>query len=52
MLFYLECLLVFFLNYTNTPFPETLQDILKPIAKIALPAVLGFTWNSFGRFQN
>ena len=30
----------FILNYTNTPFPETLQNILKPIAKIALPTVL------------
>ena len=29
-----------FLNYTETPFPETLQNILKPIAKIALPTVL------------
>ena len=30
----------FFLNYTETPFPEKLQNILIPLAKIALPAVL------------
>ena len=30
----------FILNYINIPFPEPLQYILKPISKLALPAVL------------
>ena len=39
------------LNYTNTPFPETLQNILKPIAKIALPAVLISLGIALGGFK-
>ena len=41
----------FILNYTNTPFPETLQNILKPIAKIALPTVLVSLGIGLGGFK-
>ena len=40
-----------FLNYTNMPFPETLQNILKPVAKIALPAVLISLGIALGGFK-
>ena len=40
-----------FLNYTETPFPETLQNILKPIAKIALPTVLISLGIALGGFK-
>ena len=40
-----------FLNYTNIPFPETLQNILKPVAKIALPAVLISLGIALGSFK-
>jgi predicted permease len=41
----------FILNYTNTPFPETLQNILKPIAKIALSTVLVSLGIGLGGFK-
>jgi len=41
----------FILNYTNTPFPETLQNILKPISKIALPTVLVSLGIGLGGFK-
>jgi hypothetical protein len=40
-----------FLNYTEIPFPETLQNILKPIAKIALPTVLISLGIALGGFK-
>ena len=40
-----------FLNYTETPFPETLQNILKPISKIALPTVLISLGIALGGFK-
>ncbi len=40
-----------FLNYTETPFPEILQNILKPIAKIALPTVLISLGIALGGFK-
>jgi len=44
-----------FLNYTKTPFPSELQNILIPIANIALPAVLislGIALGGFKVIQN
>ena len=41
----------FILNYTNTPFPETLQNILKPISKIALSTVLVSLGIGLGGFK-
>ena len=41
----------FILNYTNTPFPETLQNILIPISKIALPTVLVSLGIGLGGFK-